>query len=207
MMTSNLQCGNQLIEIAGCIASGKTSLAKTLAGGSVTGIYEDYEGNPFWKSFYLDPSTYAFEAEISFLLQHYHYVKRAVRESSGTLVMDYSFELDMAYARIGLRGSKNRIFSQIYDEIRHEIGFPSVLVYITCRAEESFRRVHKRGRAVEQNITVEFLAELQSQLDERIEEISKEVSVFEFDSETTNFREDGPWREIFVEQVGPLSNM
>lgn len=200
MVSNDQQCDIRLVEIAGCIASGKTSLAKALAGESVTNVYEDYEKNPFWKAFFVDPSSYAFEAEITFLLQHYHDVKRAVRQTSGTVLMDYSFELDMAYAELGLKGSKKGIFSQIYNEIREEIGFPRALVYVSCRAEELFRRMLNRGRAVEESITVEFLSELQNQLDRRIEEIADTVTVIRIDSEMVDIRKDGRWRERLVER-------
>ena len=63
------------IEVAGCIASGKTTFVRILEVESLEGIFEDHTINPFWKTFYTDPSTCAFETEISFLLQHYHFTR------------------------------------------------------------------------------------------------------------------------------------
>ena len=137
------------MEVAGCIGSGKTTLVGALSNRLLTGIYEDHTINPFWKAFYTDPAGCAFETEISFLLQHYHFAKLAEARNDGAVLLDHSFELDMAYAEIGLEGSRKEIFAAIYREIRNEIGMPQVLVFITCGADEMLRRVRDRGRSFE----------------------------------------------------------
>ena len=172
-----------------------------LSGCSVKGVYEDHTINPFWKAFYTDPSTCAFETEIGFLLQHYHFAKLATAKTGGVILLDHSFELDMAYAQIGLEGSRKEIFASIYREIRNEIGLPQALVFITCSAEEALRRIRSRGRSFEENITLEFLADLQRELERRIATIAGTVPVVTIDSETTDFRDDGAWRENLIKQL------
>ena len=44
------------VEVAGCIASGKTTFVNALAGHRLMPVYEDHTVNPFWKAFYSDPS-------------------------------------------------------------------------------------------------------------------------------------------------------
>ena len=192
------------IEVAGSIGSGKTTLVGILSAPFVKGIYEDHTINPFWKSFYTDPSTCAFETEISFLLQHYHFAKLAAARTEGVVLLDHSFELDMAYAEVGLEGSRKDIFASIYREIRNEIGLPHALVFITCSVEEALRRIRSRGRSFEENITLEFLAGLQRELERRIAMIADTVPVVTIDSETTDFRDSGPWRENLVRQLFPF---
>ena len=189
-------------EVTGGIGSGKTTLVDMLAGCSVEGVYEDHTVNPFWKSFYTDPSTCAFETEITFLLQHYHFAKLAAARTDGVLLLDHSFELDMAYAELGLEGARKEIFTSIYREIRNEIGLPRALVLVTCSAEEALRRIRVRGRSFEQNVTVEFLAGLQRELERRIATIADSVPVVTIDSEMTDFRKDGLWREDLIRQLG-----
>ena len=191
-----------MMEVAGSIGSGKTTLVDMLAGCSVEGVYEDHTVNPFWRSFYTDPSTCAFETEITFLLQHYHFTKLAAARTDGVLLLDHSFELDMAYAELGLEGARKEIFTSIYREIRNEIGLPRALVFVTCSAEEALRRIRLRGRPFEGNVTVEFLAGLQRELERRIATIADSVPVVTIDSETTDFRKDGLWREDLVRQLG-----
>ena len=190
------------LEIAGCIASGKTTLARILENPLLEGIFENHRINPFWEAFYTNPSTCAFETEITFLLQHYHFAKLAAARTEGTILLDHSFELDMAYADLGLEGARKEIFTSIYREIRNEIGLPRALVFVTCSAEEALRRIRLRGRPFEQNVTVEFLAGLQRELERRIATLADSVPVVTIDSETTDFREDGLWREDLLKQLG-----
>ena len=190
------------VEIAGCIASGKTTLIGMLENLHLEGIYEDHKINPFWEAFYTDPSTCAFETEVIFLLQHYHFAKLAAARTEGTILLDHSFELDMAYAELGLEGARKEIFTSIYREIRNEIGLPRALVFVACSAEEALRRIRLRGRPFEQSVTVEFLAGLQRELERRIATLADSVPVVTIDSETTDFREDGLWREDLLKQLG-----
>ena len=201
-MFNNQQHGAAFVEVAGSIGSGKTTLVDMLAGCSVEGVYEDHTVNPFWKSFYTDPSTCAFETEITFLLQHYHFAKLAAARTEGAILLDHSFELDMAYAELGLEGARKEIFTSIYREIRNEIGLPRALVFVTCSAEEALRRIRVRGRSFEQNVTVEFLTGLQRELERRIATIADSVPVVTIDSETTDFHKDGLWREDLIRQLG-----
>lgn len=206
-MSNDRRHGVPLIEVAGGIGSGKTTLVAKLAGCSVKGIYEDHTINPFWKSFYNDPLSCTFETEISFLLQHYHFAKLAAAKTEDMILLDHSFELDMAYAEAGLEGSRKEIFASIYQEIRDEIGLPRALVFITCSAEKSLKRIRARGRSFEKNITVEFLASLQRELQRRIATVSGTVPVVTIDSETTDFRNYGPWREKLIKQLYLLSGV
>ena len=173
-----------------------------LVGCSVKRLYENHKINPFWKAFYTDPSTCAFETEITFLLQHYHFAKLAAARTEGAILLDHSFELDMAYAELGLEGSRKEIFASIYREIRNEIGLPRALVFVACSAKEALRRIRLRGRPFEENVTVEFLSGLQRELERRIATLADSVPVVTIDSETTDLRKDGIWRENLSRQLG-----
>ena len=192
------------MEVAGGIGTGKTTLVDTLTDRSMKGIYEDHTINPFWEAFYTDPSSCAFETEICFLLQHYHFAKRATVNTEGVVLLDHSFELDMAYAEMGLEGSRKAVFASIYQEIRSEIGLPRALVFITCSAETALGRIRDRGRSIENNITLEFLTGLQRELERRVTAIADTVPVVTINSETTDFRESGPWGADLIRQLHPI---
>lgn len=203
-MSGDLRHSLRLVEVAGGIGTGKTTLVDTLADHSMKGVYEDHTINPFWEAFYTDPASCAFETEISFLLQHYHFAKRAAASTEGVVLLDHSFELDMAYAEMGLEGSRKAVFASIYREVRSEIGLPRALVFITCSAEEALGRIRDRGRSIEDNITLEFLTGLQRELKRRVAAIAGTVPVVTIDSEATDFRKPGPWRGDLIRQLHPI---
>ena len=189
------------VEVAGCIATGKTTLVNALAK-QFKPIYEDHRINPFWEAFYTDPSAYTFESEITFLLQHYHFAKVGAVGSNRPVILDHSFELDLAYARVGLDGSRRRIFESIYEEIQRELGFPHVIVLISCAAEVLVKRIQERGRPFEVDIPLEFLSNLQRELERRIDELQGLVKIIRVDSEHTDFRSEGGWLSRLVSMVG-----
>src|SRR5688572_12438580 len=80
------------IEVSGGIAAGKTTLAKLMRDYGFNAVLENYRANPFIRSFYSNPTGYAFETEITFLLQHYSQIKTS---SAGQqiLICDYSLYL------------------------------------------------------------------------------------------------------------------
>ncbi|MDE0224505.1 MAG: deoxynucleoside kinase [Gammaproteobacteria bacterium] len=189
------------VEIAGCIASGKTTLVRALEG-QFRAVYENHRVNPFWKSFYRDPSAYTFETEITFLLQHYHFAKLGALDSRKPVVLDHSFELDLAYARVGLEGSRRRLFESIYGEIQDEVGFPRAIVIINCTVEVLARRIQERGRSFEVGVPLEFLSNLQCELERRIDELQGSVKIIRVDSEHTDFRREGDELSRLVSMIG-----
>lgn len=192
------------IEVAGCIASGKTTLVNALAEPRLKPVYEDHTVNPFWEAFYSNPSAYTFETEISFLLQHYHFAKVAGGDPQDAIILDHSFELDMAYAEVGLKGTRREIFKSIYKEVQRELGYPSALVSLTCGVEETARRIRARARPLEMDLPLEFLSELQRELENRIDELSRSIPIIRVNSETTDFRKAGSWHDELVSELERL---
>ncbi len=102
--TNLLQGSSSRIEVCGGIASGKTTLANLLHKLDIPSTLENFAANPFMQQFYADPIKTAFETEITFLLQHYHQTKIAANLNK-RFVCDFSFLLDLAYARVTLNSS------------------------------------------------------------------------------------------------------
>lgn len=190
------------VEVAGCIASGKTTLVRMVEGYIEEAIYENHATNPFWSSFFANPGAHAFETELSFLLQHYHFAKRARKETRRVVMMDHSFELDMAYAAVGLSGSRKSIFDDIYREIMVEIGGPKALVFVRCQTKHALARVRARARPGEENISLGFLERLCGELERRITTVANETPVVCVDSSVTDFRNEGPWIENLLRRLG-----
>ena len=188
------------IEIAGCIGSGKTTLAKWLSSAGLRVIHEDHAINPFWEAFYANPSAHAFETEVTFLLQHYHFVKLGQR-CNAPVVLDHSFEVDIAFAELGLSRSRMEIFRSVYREIVADIGQPRVLVYAECEPKELQRRIRARGRKWEENLPLDFISRLAKELERRIEVAARSVPVVTISSEANDFREWGTWGDHVLHAI------
>lgn len=177
------------IEICGGIASGKTTFASILSKIGINPIYESFQSNPFWEAFYSDPQNYAFETEISFMLQHYHQIKKQCADNK-IMVCDYSFLLDMAYAEMGLQGSRLDAFKVVYDEIKKELPPPALIIHLQCDPETELTRISNRGRAVEKSITTDFLWSLNNAIETQIDKAWPHSKIISIDSARINFVDD-----------------
>ncbi len=177
------------IEICGGIASGKTTFSKLFENSAIHPIIENFGDNPFWKPFYLNPGKYIFETEITFTLQHYHYIKK-VKEKEKFIICDFSSIIDLAYARMGLTGMKLKIFEDVYNEITSELGFPDLIVFLKCNSKIQLDRIIKRKRTTEKLIDIKFLESLNNEIEYLIENHLDNQKVITIDSEKEDFLND-----------------
>jgi deoxyadenosine/deoxycytidine kinase len=174
------------IEICGGIASGKTTFSMLLEKFRINTILENFEVNPFWKTFYSNPTQYAFETEITFLLQHYHQIKLSSSHTNNW-VCDFSLILDLAYADVTLQGSKKDSFLSVYNEVIKELPTPTLIIHLLCEPKTELERIRKRGRSVENTITIEFLDLLNLAIKRRVSEMNNKVNIINIDSEKLDF--------------------
>ncbi len=177
------------VDVCGGIASGKTTFANLMDRVGFNRLVEKFQINPFLKDFYSDAAKYTFETEISFILQHYHQIKKE-QVTSKINICDFSFLLDFAYAEIGLKGSKLKAFQSIHDEIKRELPPPALLVHLNCDAKTELQRVRIRGRAIEESVSLEFLKKLNKAVERQVAYISGKTKVVSIDSAQKNFVKD-----------------
>ena len=177
------------IEICGGIASGKTTFANLMNRVGIEAILENFQIIPFWEAFYANPAKYTFETEITFMLQHYHQIKRDSVPSKSK-VCDFSFFLDIAYAEIGLQDTKLQAFMTVYGEIKKEIPAPILLIHLRCDAQTELERIRKRARQEENSITLEFLDSLNKTVELQVQRAKKNIKVLTIDSAAKNFVTD-----------------
>ena len=196
--TSNIEIG--IIETCGGIASGKTTFASLLNQQYLTPLYEDFKKSPFWEAFYCNPGKYIFETEISFILLHYHQIKKAFK-SKNQLICDFSFLLDLAYAKIGLSGTKLKAFECVLKEIQKELPEPRLIVYLKCDAATELNRIRKRARAEENSIDLEFLESLNKALQKEVANIQDQRKVITIDSSQKDFANDESVKKEMIELI------
>ena len=177
------------IEVCGGIASGKTTFAILLRRMGFNTLLEYFQINPFLEDFYLDPIKYTFETEISFILQHYHQIKKEQIDSKPN-VCDFSFLLDLAYAEIGLQDSKLKAFRVVHEEIKRDLPPPTLVVYLDCDAKTESQRVRSRGRVIEESVNLEFLEKLNKAVARQVENARGKLKVITIDSAQKTFVDD-----------------
>lgn len=192
------------IEICGGIASGKTTFASVFNRQNLTPLFEDFKKSPFWEAFYRNPGKYIFETEISFILIHYHQIKLALESKQNNLICDFSFLLDLAYAKTGMTDSKLHAFECVLDEIKRELPTPELIVYLDCDAQTELERIGKRARAEESSINLEFLDSLNKALALEVEKTKSHVPVITVNSAEKDFANDEPTKKEMVKLIDDI---
>jgi deoxyguanosine kinase len=188
------------VEICGGIAAGKTTFAMLMHGAGTETVFENFKNNPFWQPFYTNPGKYIFETEVTFLLQHYHDIKRGL-EKKNNFICDFSFYIDLAYAQMGLQGNRLKIFENVLEETLLEVKTPSVIVHLACDPHIQYERIMKRGRTEESSITVDFLKTLDDKISENLTLLNNEVKVIKIDSGKKNFVSDDHIKNELIKEV------
>lgn len=185
------------IELCGGIASGKTTFAHALKTHLTrfTTVYEDFSANTFLDDFYKDTARYAYETEISFLLQHMHQIK--ITQSKGVdLICDFSLEQDYAYAVSNLEPVSRHSFEEVYKEAARQIGPPDLICFLQCPSLVLAERIHARERSNEMEINVTYLDNTVRALRDRLSQQKSDVVVI--DSNQYDFRNSADMKRITI---------
>ncbi|MBX2982216.1 MAG: deoxynucleoside kinase [Flavobacteriales bacterium] len=152
------------IAVEGLIGAGKTTLTKRLAAEwDAAIVLEEFEENPFLPQFYQDPARHAFTLELSFLAQRYHQLKRVGERSlfNPITVADYSIGKSLVFAGATLPPDEHALFRDLYAIMYSGLPRPELLVYLHLPMSAVRERIRTRGRSYEQQISSEYLEQLQ----------------------------------------------
>jgi len=185
------------VEIAGIIASGKTTLARLFArDGRVNVVLEAFAKNPFYEAFYREPAAVAFEAELTFFLMHAYEARRSVAQLT---VCDYATILDRAYSRVTLTESQIVAFDSVQNCVGELLPPPTLNVYLICGPNEALSRIRQRQRQPEAATTLDYLCALDVALREQMRQSF--VPSLMIDSEAIDFRSDTAIQEALLAKI------
>ncbi len=153
--------------IEGNIGAGKTSLCHIIAQQkNAKLILEQFADNPFLPKFYKNPERYSFTLELSFLADRYKQLKKELENYdlfTDLIVSDYYFSKSILFAASTLQQDEYRLYRQIFDIIYNRIPSPDLYVYLHKSVDNLMENIKIRGRNYEQNISKEYLGNIEKQ--------------------------------------------
>ena len=151
------------IAVDGPIGVGKTAVVERLAERlDATTLLEEWGQNPFLKSFYDGAQAAAFQVELFFLLSRYRQQQELVQRQlfQQTTLVDYVFEKSRLFAYLNLDDSELMIYDKLYSLLSESVPRPDLIVYLQAPTEVLLKRVKARGRPEENQLSQEYLAEV-----------------------------------------------
>jgi deoxyadenosine/deoxycytidine kinase len=155
----------KFIAIEGNIGSGKTSLAKKITVDyNAKIVLERFADNPFLPKFYTDQDRYAFPLEMSFLADRYHQLSDDLSQFDlfkSFIVSDYFIFKSLIFAQVTLKEDEFKLYRKMFDILYKEITKPDIYVFLYQSIDRLLENIKKRGREYEQNISPEYLKNIQ----------------------------------------------
>jgi 2-amino-4-hydroxy-6-hydroxymethyldihydropteridine diphosphokinase len=181
------------VAITGPIAAGKTQLAERLVTAVSGRLIAE---RPNWDqldAFYADPARHAWLTELEFLRQRIGLLEDVAQPPPAVTfvaqpppavatdlhsrgrpcynawtVSDFWFDQSAAFARAWLSADQLPAFLEQYAHLRQNVTRPRLVVLLDSPAEGLLTRVHERGRACEQRLTVEQLDRIRRAVQEQV---------------------------------------
>ena len=148
------------IAIEGPIGVGKTSLARRVASEFRHDLcLEDPDDNPFLQSFYENSQKYAFATQIHFVMQRSQQINKYFSNDllERRIVSDFIFQKEDLFAELNLNADELKIFREVKSKFYDSHPKPDLLIYLQASPRRVYERVKKRGRAYEEQISLEYL--------------------------------------------------
>ncbi len=164
--------GKHLVLVAGNIGAGKTSLTERI--GQRLGwrtAYESVADNPYLADFYADMGAWAFHLQVFFLGHRAEQHLELAHDPRSAIVDRSIYEDAHIFARAlhhlgNLSERDYRTYLRLYRLVVRTLPPPHLLIYLKAPVEVLLERIRRRGRAIEQGITAEYLSLLDRFYDE-----------------------------------------
>jgi deoxyguanosine kinase len=151
------------VAIDGPTGVGKTALVERLAQRlEATAALEEWSQNPFLKPFYEGQQGAAFQTELFFLLSRYKQQQELLQRKlfSPVTISDYVFEKSKLFAYLNLDDSEVLLYEKLYELLADNVPRPDLVVYLQAPTEVLMKRIRARGRPEEDQLSEEYLAEV-----------------------------------------------
>ena len=168
----------KFIAVAGNIAVGKSTLTALLTENlGWEAYYEAVDDNPYLADFYRDMRQWSFHSQIFFLSRRLR-DHRQILDRPGTVVQDRSVYEDAEvfaenlYRQAHMAERDYRTYREMYEAMTLFLPPPDLIVYLRASVPTLQHRIRMRGRDFEQEVTAEYLEQLNQLYEEWIERFS-----------------------------------
>lgn len=165
----------KFIAVAGNVGVGKSSLTRLLSEYLCwEPFYEAVDDNPYLADFYQDMRTWSFHSQVYFLsrrLSHH----RQIIDRPGTVIQDRTVYEDAEIFARNLYLQRNmterdwRSYWLLYQTVITILPPPDLVIYLQASVPVLLDRIRQRGRDYEQQITAEYLTQLNRLYDAWVE--------------------------------------
>ena len=151
--------------IEGNIGSGKTTFCEMMQKvHNCSLILEEFDDNPFLPMFYENPEKFAFTVELFFMTERHKQMSgiMSMRNMFDDFILgDYFFLKTLLFARKNLNEEEYKLFTKIFQVLDANFAQPDLVVYFHRDVDILRQNIDKRGRSYEQNISKEYLKQIQ----------------------------------------------
>ncbi|MEH7098371.1 deoxynucleoside kinase [Neobacillus vireti] len=182
------------ITVEGPIGVGKTSLAKAISEKfNFALLKEIVDENPFLGKFYENIEEWSFQTEMFFLCNRYKQlgdINSLFLSQKRSVVADYHILKNLIFAERTLNNEEYQKYLKIYQILTEDMPKPNVIIYLNASLDTLLKRIKKRGREVEKNISPLYLEQLSLDYENTITAFEKEhpeIPVLRFSGDELDF--------------------
>ncbi|MED3623432.1 deoxynucleoside kinase [Neobacillus thermocopriae] len=200
--------GTPFITVEGPIGVGKTSLAKAISEQFKFNLLKEIvDENPFLGKFYENIEEWSFQTEMFFLCNRYKQLSDINTQyicKSQAVVADYHIFKNLIFAKRTLNHEEYKKYYRIYQILTEDMPRPNVIIYLSASLDTLLKRIKKRGREVEKNISPLYLEQLSLDYDRTMAIFEKEhpeIPVLRFNGDELDFVKNRQDLEYIFEKL------
>ena len=190
------------IAIAGNIGSGKTTLTTMLAHHyGWEARFEAVVENPYLADYYKDIQRWSFALEVFFLKERFKDLI-AINQAHHTIIQDRSiFEgvhvfTANNYSMGNLSERDYATYMELFQQMVEIVHYPDLMIYLQASVPHLVQNIQKRGRDYEQTIPIDYLANLNNNMDFQHEPKDFATIVDKIDHQLYSLFEDTPTQSL-----------
>lgn len=169
-----MEANHKYVAVAGNIGVGKSTLVELLCQSlQWDPFYEPVSENPYLEDFYKDMDQWAFHSQIYFLI-HRLRIHHSIITHPNSVLQDRSVYEDAEVFARNLFLKKQisprdyQTYRELYETLTRFLPPPDLVIYLKASVDTLQKRIAQRGREYEQNISSEYLSNLNQLYDDWI---------------------------------------